>query len=165
VVAPIAGQLTDRIGPRSLMALGMALQAGGLAWVAADVSVGAGYGELVLPLVLAGIGISMVIPATPTAALGVVPPAEIGTASGVLNTMQRFGPVFGVAIVTAVFSANGHLGSTSGVISGVHPALAASAGLSLAGALTGLAVGRRRAPAASSEEAEAPALAAAIERG
>jgi hypothetical protein len=44
-----------------------------------------------------------------------------------------------------VFSASGHLGSAPGVVAGVQPALAASAGLSLAGALTGLAVGRRRA--------------------
>jgi EmrB/QacA subfamily drug resistance transporter len=165
VVAPIAGQLADRIGPRALMALGLALQAGGFAWVAADVSGGTGYGELVLPLVIAGVGISMVIPATPTAALGAVPPAEIGTASGVLNTMQRFGPVFGVAIVTAVFSAYGHLGSPSGMISGVQPALATAAALSLAGALTGLAVGRRRTAPAATQQAQAPVLAGASERG
>src|SRR5205823_14426658 len=35
VVAPIAGALSDRIGGRPLMALGLALQAIGLAWIAA----------------------------------------------------------------------------------------------------------------------------------
>jgi EmrB/QacA subfamily drug resistance transporter len=162
VIAPIAGRLADRIGARPLMAAGMAMQAVGLAWVAMDITAGASYGELVLPLVIAGVGISMVIPTTPTAALGAVPPADLGTASGVLNTLQRFGTVFGVAIVAAVFSASGHLGSAAGVVAGVRPALAASAGLSLLGALAALAGGRPRGVGVT-DAVEAPALASASE--
>jgi EmrB/QacA subfamily drug resistance transporter len=144
LVAPIAGRLADRIGARPLMATGMAMQAGGLLWVALDVTARVSYTELVVPLVIAGVGISMVIPATPTAALGAVPPGDIGTASGVLNTLQRFGAVFGVAIVAAVFSAGGHLGSSAGVIDGIRPAIATSAGLSLLGAIAALGVGGRQ---------------------
>ncbi len=162
VIAPIAGRLADRVGPRPLLAAGMAVQAAGLGWVAASVTAHAGYGALVVPLVIAGVGISLTIPATPTAALGAVPAADLGTASGVQNTLQRFGSVFGVAIVTAVFSASGHLGSIAGVVAGVQPAVAASAGLSLAGALTGLAVGRRRNVPATGRR-HAPALAPARE--
>jgi EmrB/QacA subfamily drug resistance transporter len=162
VIAPIAGRLADRIGARPLMAAGMAMQAVGLAWVAMDITAGASYGELVLPLVIAGVGISMVIPTTPTAALGAVPPADLGTASGVLNTLQRFGTVFGVAIVAAVFSAGGHLGSAAGVVAGVRPALATSAGLSLLGALAALAGGRPRGIGVT-DAVEAPALASASE--
>jgi EmrB/QacA subfamily drug resistance transporter len=162
LVAPLAGRFADRIGTRPFMVVGMAMQAVGLAWVALDVTSGASYGELVLPLVIAGIGISMAIPTTPTAALDAVPPADLGTASGVQNTLQRFGAVFGVAIVTAVFSASGHLGSPAGVISGVRPALVTSAGMSLVGALAAVAVGRRRsatttATAAVTTTADAPA--------
>ncbi|HEY2079070.1 MAG TPA: DHA2 family efflux MFS transporter permease subunit, partial [Streptosporangiaceae bacterium] len=142
LVAPVAGRLGDRIGSMPLMSVGMAMQAVGLGWTALEVTSGARYTELVLPLVIAGVGISMAIPTTPTAALGAVPPADMGTASGVQNTLQRFGSVFGVAIVSAIFSASGHLGSAAGVISGVRPALTASAGLSLLGTLTALAVGR-----------------------
>jgi EmrB/QacA subfamily drug resistance transporter len=144
VIAPIAGRVADKVGSRPLMAAGMAVQAAGLGWVAMHISAHVSYAELALPLLIAGVGISMAIPTTPTAALGAVPPADLGTASGVQSSLQRFGAVFGVAIVTAVFSAGGHLGSVAGVISGVQPALGAAAGLSLVGALTGLAVGRRR---------------------
>jgi len=78
-----------------------------------------------------------------------VPPADMGKASGVNNTLQRFGGVFGVAVVTAVFSATGHLGTPDQVAAGFRPALAVSAGLSVLGAATALAVTRRRpAPAA-----------------
>ena len=160
LVAPIAGRLADRIGPMPLMATGMAMQAAGLAWIALDATAGVSYGRLVVPLVIAGVGISMAIPATPAAALSAVPPAEIGTASGVQNTLQRFGAVFGVAIVTAVFAASGYLGSASGVLAGVRPAMAAAAGLSLAGAVAGLAVGRRRGRARA-DTVSGPALASA----
>ncbi len=95
----------------------------------------------------------MTIPTVPATALNAVPPADMGKASGVQSTLQRFGAVFGVAIVAAVFSANGHLGSPEAVIAGFRPALAAAASLSVAGALTALGTGsRRRSPAAGQEE-------------
>jgi EmrB/QacA subfamily drug resistance transporter len=59
LVAPLAGALADRVGNRSIMAAGMAVQAAGLGWLAAVVRPGVGYGELVLPLIVAGVGISM----------------------------------------------------------------------------------------------------------
>ncbi len=158
LVAPLAGRLVDKIGARPLMVSGMALQAGGLAWTAIETTAGASYGQLVLPIIIAGVGISMTIPATPTAALDAVPPADLGKASGVQNTLQRFGAVFCVAIVAAVFAASGHLGSPGAVISGVRPAVGTAAALSLAGALTALGVRRRRASAAHEQ---IPALASA----
>jgi hypothetical protein len=71
----------------------------------------------------------------------------MGKASGVNNTLQRFGGVFGVAVVTAVFTATGHLGTPEQVAAGFRPALAVAAGLSVLGAAAALAVGRRSRPA------------------
>ena len=108
------------------------------------------------PLIIAGVGISMAVPTVPASALNAVPPADMGKASGVQNTLQRFGAVFGVAIVAAVFSANGHLGSPTTLVAGFRPALAAAAGMSVAGALAALAtVRRRRSPAATPQPADA----------
>jgi EmrB/QacA subfamily drug resistance transporter len=149
VIAVGAGALADRIGPRPLMSAGLLLQGVGLAWIVIAAATTVGYLQLVLPLVIAGVGISMALPTTPTAALGAVPPADLGRASGVQNTLQRFGAVFGVAIVTAVFAANGHLGAPAAVLAGFRPALAVSAGLSVLGAISALAVGRRAQPAAA----------------
>ena len=145
LVAPAAGALADRIGTRPLLVTGLSLQAGGLAWVALLASAGsAGYRSYVLPFVLAGIGISMSIPAVPTAVLGAVPATDVGRASGVNNTMQRFGGAFGVALVSAVFAAHGHLGTAASFTAGYRPALLGSAALSLAGALVAVGVARRR---------------------
>jgi MFS family permease len=144
VVAPLAGMLADRIGPRPVMMAGMLLQGGGFAWIALVVGVGMGYGVLILPFVIAGVGASMVLATSSTAALSAVDPAEMGKASGANSTLQRFGGAFGIAAATAVFAANGHLGTAAAFTAGFRPALALAAGLSIVGAITAVAVGGRR---------------------
>jgi EmrB/QacA subfamily drug resistance transporter len=166
LVAPLAGALADRIGARPLLATGLALQAAGLGWIALTASTTLAYTSLILPLVIAGIGISMAMPSTPTAALGAVMPAEVGKASGVLNTLQRFGSVFGVAVVAAVFAGNGQLSSPAAVTAGFRPALAVSAVLSALGAVSSLAVTRpRRTPAPAAHQEVLAATVAAAGRG
>jgi hypothetical protein len=115
----------------------------GLGWVAWLASSGSGYGRFVLPMIIAGVGVSMAVPAVPAAALGAVAPQDMGRASGVNNTLQRFGGAFGVAVAAAVFSAHGQLGSPAGMTAGFRPALAVSALLSLLGAGTAVLAGRR----------------------
>jgi EmrB/QacA subfamily drug resistance transporter len=154
LVAPVAGMLADRVGQRPMMVAGVLLQGVGLAWLALVATATTGYAPLVLPLILAGVGISMALPSVPTAALGAVRPSDMGKASGANSTLQRFGGVFGIAIATAVFAANGHLGTAASFSSGLRPALLASAAFSVLGAFTALAVRRRRpvpAPAAVEE--------------
>jgi EmrB/QacA subfamily drug resistance transporter len=147
-VAPVAGSLSDRIGPRPLMAVGLLLQAVGLAWFALAATGSAAYAELVVPLVVAGVGISMALPTTAAAAIGAVAPADIGKASGTNSTLQRFGGAFGVALASAVFSANGSLGSPVAFDAGARPAIAAAGALSLLGAAAALLAKRRTVRAA-----------------
>jgi len=140
----------------------MLLQGIGLAWIAMISEAGASYGQFVAPLIIAGIGISMAIPIVSTAVLSAVSPRDMGKASGVNSTLQRFGAASAVAIAAAVFMANGHLGTAASFTAGFRPALAVAAGLSVLGAITALAVaGRRRLPvmAAQPELAEAAAAA------
>jgi len=148
LIAPLAGALADRVGHRPILVAGVLLQGLGLAWLALVATVNVGYGLLVPPLIVAGIGISMALPVVPTAALGAVRPSDMGKASGANSTLQRFGGVFGLAIATAVFSANGHLGTAASFTAGFRPALAVCAAFSVLGALSGLAVrGTRQLPA------------------
>ncbi len=143
IVAPIAGRLSDRIGTRPLMVVGLLMNAAGLAWMSQVAGPGVSYGQLMLPLILGGVGVSMALPTTPTAALGVVPVADIGKASGVINMLQRFGAAFAIAVVVSVFAASGHLGSAAGVSAGFKPATAVVAGMSALGAVLALATAGR----------------------
>src|SRR3954447_7395844 len=80
IVAPIAGVLADRYGNRPFMALGLALQAGGLAWVALIAAPGVGYAQLGVALTIAGIGTSFCFPTVANAVMGSVPLTEAGVA-------------------------------------------------------------------------------------
>ncbi len=160
LVSPVAGALSDRIGRRPVIASGLLLQTLGFWWVAFNASVVASYLELALPLLAAGVGISMALPTVPTAVLSAVAPEEMGKASGVNTMMQRFGSVFAVAIATAVFTAYGHLGSPASVTDGFKPALGVCAALSLLGTLTALGITPRRTETIAGLEPEpAPAIA------
>jgi EmrB/QacA subfamily drug resistance transporter len=167
VVIPAAGALSDKIGWRTLMVSGLVLQAVSFAWIAAIAGSGASYFGYFVPLLLAGIGLSMVLPTASAAALSAVPADELGKASGISNTLQRFGPVFGVAIVTAVFDAKGSLVNPATITSGFQPALLVAAGFSVLGAITALAVRKARtasvAGAMSKNEPVPASLASAFE--
>ena len=143
LVAPAAGALSDRTGARTLVVPGLLMQGAGFAWIVAYASHHSGYGGYVAPFIIAGTGISMALPCVTTAGLNSVSPALLGKAAGTLNTLQQFGAVFGIAIVTAVFNTHGSLSGPAAVTSGYRPALAVAAGLSVLGAVT--AIGIRRA--------------------
>jgi EmrB/QacA subfamily drug resistance transporter len=148
LVAPRAGALADRIGEREPIVAGLALVAAGLTWLALIAAPGLGYAPLIAPMVLVGAGMGTALPACQRAVMGAVEPSQLGTASGVFNTVLRFGGVLGLAIAVTAFSAAGGYGSPQAFSDGFTAAFAGSAALALAGALAGLALPttRRTAP-------------------
>src|SRR5579859_5795657 len=99
----------------------------------------------------------MALPTVPTAVLSAVAPQEMGKASGINYMAQRFGAVFAIAIGSAVFSANGHLGSPASVTAGFRPALWACAGFAFLAALTTFYISpRHRAAIVPVEAADLP---------
>jgi EmrB/QacA subfamily drug resistance transporter len=146
-VAPIAGALADRFGERPLIAGGLLVQAVGLAWIALIAGAEMTYGEFVLPAVVAGIGVSMAIPAGQNSVVGSVADDAVGKAAGTNSMMRELGGVFGIAIAVAVFAGAGSYASPGAFTDGFAPAIGVTAALSLVGALAGLALpGRRAAP-------------------
>ena len=155
VVAPIAGRLVNRMGERPLVVAGLVLQAIGMAWVALIAAPDLAYGELVAPLIVAGAGVSMAMPAAQNAVLSSVVAAEVGKASGTYNMFRFLGGVFGIALVVTVFAAAGHVGSPRAFTAGFAPAIGVAAALSLLGALAGLWQPARREVALASVNAKA----------
>jgi EmrB/QacA subfamily drug resistance transporter len=152
-IAPLAGALSDRIGRRPIMVVGLALQTVGLVWVAARGSLATSWIELAVALLIAGIGISMALPTVPTAVLSAVSPEEMGKASGINYMAQRFGAVFSIAIGSAVFSAYGHLGTPTSVTAGFRPALWTCAALAVLAAISAAGIRTRKSTAAAHPEA------------
>jgi EmrB/QacA subfamily drug resistance transporter len=160
LVAPLAGARIQRFGERPFIAGGLALQAAGMAWLALIIRPGVPYAELVAPLVIAGAGVSMAIPAAQSSVVNAVAPEFIGKASGTFSTVRQLGGVFGVAILVAVFTGAGSYASPAAFSDGFVPALGVSAAISVLGALAGLALpARRRSSAAAFDgRAAVPAL-------
>jgi MFS family permease len=149
VVAPIAGRLLDRIGSWLLLTLGLVLQFAGLGWVALTIADGRSYTAAIAAFVIAGCGASMAIPAGQNAVMNAVAREAIGKASGVYNTTRQLGGAFGIAILAAVFSANGDYSSGHAFRDGVGPALGVAAGMSALGAIASTLVRQRATPAAT----------------
>jgi EmrB/QacA subfamily drug resistance transporter len=165
IIAPLAGRFAGRLGLRPVIVAGLALLGGGFVWVAIVASLHPSYVELVIALAIAGVGVSMTLPTVPAAVFGAVDPAQMGKASGTNSMVQRFGAVFGVALASAVFSANGRIGTPATFTDGFRPAVLVAAVLALLGAVAGLAVRTRAAsePLADIEDPiaqAAPSLAA-----
>ncbi len=142
-VAPVAGKLVDRFGERPFLVAGPLLQAAGLAWIALIADAGMHYVQLIAPLMLAGVGISMSFPAAQNSVVGSVPPEAIGKAAGTNSTMRELGGVLGIALGVAAFAGSGSYASPASFSDGFVAAMGVAAGLSLLAALAGAALPAR----------------------
>ena len=144
VTAPIAGAVVSKIGERPLVAIGLLMQAIGLGWIAMIMTPGVAYVSMIAPLAVAGVGVSMAMPAVQNAVLSSVAVVEMGKASGVFNMARFLGGMFGIAALVAVFSANGAANSPATFSAGFAAAMTVAAILSLLGAVAGLWLPARR---------------------
>jgi MFS family permease len=106
VSAPIAGRLTDRVGPRVLMGAGLAAVAGSL-WWQSGINVHTGYGRLLPAFMLMGLGMGFTMSPMSTAAMNAVHQTKAGVASGILSMSRMVGGTFGVAVMGALITALG----------------------------------------------------------
>ncbi len=141
-VAPIAGVASARIGARPILVAGLGLMAVGLAWIAAVSSATVPYASLVPPFIIAGVGMGLFFAPIANVVLSAVPREDEGKASGANNTIRELGGVFGVAVLAAVFSANGSYQSPAEYVAGLTPAVAVGAAVVAISAVVALALPR-----------------------
>jgi EmrB/QacA subfamily drug resistance transporter len=127
VVSPIAGALSEKFGDRPFIVLGIIMQVIGLSWLATVVEPGVSYSTMVAPLLVAGIGISMVFPTVANQVTTSVPIEDAGVAAGVNSAMRELGAVFGVAIIALVFANNGSYNTPETFIDGFTASMWAAA--------------------------------------
>ena len=162
-IAPIAGALSDRIGGQRIMAVGLALQAIGIAWISTVSTPTTPYSDVVIPFFVSGTGMGLFFAPVANVVLSAVRPEEEGQASGAQNAIRELGGVFGVAVLASIFAHYGGYVSPQGFVDGMRPAVWVGAAIVGLGALAAIAIPRKpRAGAEAEAEAEAePVLEAA----
>ena len=160
IVAPIAGALSDRIPPSRIIGTGLALQAAGLAWMAAIGTPTLGYSSFVAPFVLSGAGMGMFFAPIANVVLRSVRPEQEGQASGANNAIRELGGVFGVAVLASVFAHYGGYRDPQTFVNGLNAAVWIGAGVVAVGSVAAFAIGGRA--ARQRQEAPGAALGAAV---
>jgi EmrB/QacA subfamily drug resistance transporter len=102
VSAPAAPQLTNRVGPRAVVRIGLAAEIVGILGIALSVGVDISVWRLVPWLFLYGFGVGFATAQLTGVILADVPVAKSGQASGTQSTARQVGSAFGVAIIGAV---------------------------------------------------------------
>ena len=135
------------------MAVGLTLQAAGLAWMAAVSTPTVPYAELVGPFILAGFGMSLFFAPVANVVLSAVRPKEQGKASGANNAIRELGGVFGVAVLASVFASYGGYGTSQTFVDGLTPALWIGSAVVALGAVAAFLI-----PARDEEQAPAEVI-------
>jgi EmrB/QacA subfamily drug resistance transporter len=144
LVAPVAAALAQRFGGRPVLAAGLALQAGGLGWLALVSTPTVSYSRLWLPFMVSGVGMALFFVPLASVVLSSVRPEQEGLASGANSAFREVGGVLGIAVLGAVFSAKGGYTSGPAYVAGLVPAVWVGVAVVGAGALLALALPRRR---------------------
>jgi hypothetical protein len=124
IAASISSQLFTRIGTKPVVVLGAVIAAGGL-YLLSQIPVDGSYAVDILPgLLVVSLGMGGVFTGLTTAANAGVEEDKAGLAAGLLNTGQQIGAALGLAILSALATAE----TKSGLRGGDGLAHAATAG-------------------------------------
>jgi EmrB/QacA subfamily drug resistance transporter len=151
LVAPLAGRISDRIGPRWPMSAGMTMLTGSLL-LFGTLDEHSTFWNILPGLLVGGFGMAITMAPTTAAAMSSVPVDKAGVGSAVINSMRQVGGSLGIAIMGTLVAGSISVASTSPdygaqFVEGYHRALQVGAALLLSGAVIAvLTIGRKRKP-------------------
>jgi len=101
LIAPVAGRLSDRLGPRALMVPGLTLISLSLVLFSL-LDESSNFWDVLPALVVGGLGMATSMAPTTAAAMGSVPVDKAGVGSAVINSMRQVGGAVGLALAGAI---------------------------------------------------------------
>ncbi|MER6347558.1 DHA2 family efflux MFS transporter permease subunit [Streptomyces sp. NPDC001595] len=141
LVAPVAGIVSDRIGGRPVVVLGLALMSAGFGYWALTMSPDVSYVAQLPGYLLGGVGVACFFAPLLNLTMTSVDVHEQGIASGTTSATRELGAALGVAALAGVFTSQGGYGSPQQFVDGFVPALwIGSAAVALAAVVMAFAV-------------------------
>ncbi len=101
VFEPPAGKWVDKIGPGIPITVALGLQAVALFWMS-TFGPDTALAQMVVPLVLMGVGVGVALPACNTAGMSAVDAERAGMGSGLMQMTFNIPAALGVAVVTSI---------------------------------------------------------------
>ena len=102
LAAGMAGQLVTRLGFKPVVITGMVTVGIALAWFSQISPDGTYLADVLVPSILAGIGLGLTFVPVTIAAMSGTKREEAGLASGLINTSQQVGGALGLAILSSI---------------------------------------------------------------
>jgi EmrB/QacA subfamily drug resistance transporter len=134
----VARHLLSHMSPRAIATAGMVLAAAGAWWLSTATSA-AHYVSDVLPqLAIIGLGVGMVFVAVSVTSMAGIPASHAGVASGFLMTGHEVGAALGVAVLSAIASTAGTLGTPASAADAFSRGLVATAVMAIVVGLVAL---------------------------
>lgn len=144
VIAPFAGNAVDKFGEKIIATLGLFLQGIGYLLIILLVNVTNSYIAMAIPLMIAGMGLSMAGPALQKSVLSAVEPIYLGKASGIYNIFRLFGGAIGTTISVIIFNIFGGITNSIAFAHGFDAVLITTGVISLLGIVFSLKLTTRR---------------------
>ena len=147
VMIGVTGRVVARYGFKSPMVVGLGLLAAGIALLGRAPVDGNYVLDVLIPSLIAAVGMSLTFIPTLIAALSAARPEEGGLASGLVNTTYQVGSALGLAVASAVAVAATNGTAPSALNDGYSAAFFTAAAVAVGAAL--LAIVKLRSPAAA----------------
>ncbi|HUI70371.1 MAG TPA: MFS transporter [Spirochaetia bacterium] len=156
VFSPIAGRLADRIEPRVVASVGMAMSTAGLL-LTSLLDLGSSLAHIVMVLMLCGLGFALFSSPNTSAIMGSVERKHYGVASATTSAMRLIGQMLSMAtagMIIALYVGKVQITAENETmfLNGFRTAFLIFAGLCLAGIFASLARGRLHGQAAAQRQ-------------
>jgi EmrB/QacA subfamily drug resistance transporter len=162
VASTLASRGVTRVGAKPLLVTGMGLLAVGL-FLFTFLSPGGTYlGDILVPSLLAAVGMGLAFVPVVIAATAGVAPHEAGLASGLMNTSRLFGGALGLAVLAAIATArtNSDLHHAAGMHAALTSGFVVAFGIAAAFAAAGALIAAVGLPQVSMRASRRQAIAA-----
>ena len=124
IAAPLAARAVERLGTKVVVASGLTVVAGAMAWLA-TLDINSGYGHIAITLSLLGVGMGAAMAPATESIMGSVPLAKAGVGSAMNDTTRQIGGALGVAVLGSVL-ASSYSSAMAPIVWGLPPEAAGS---------------------------------------